>query len=347
MGKAASNGVLFKSGESIEVLSKVSVAVFDKTGTLTQGRPSVTDVFPLNEGSSATEVRQPDLGEPGVLQLAATAEQYSEHPLGKALLSAANSKGILPMEVDDFQMAPGMGVTATSGLKKIRVGNAEFMKSADIPGSKEVRERMERLESDGKTVVLVALDSRIVALVGLQDTPRVGAKDAIERLKNMGIEPVMLTGDSKRTANVIAQQVGLESVYAGVLPAGKAEVVRELQKSGQKVVMIGDGFNDAPALTVADVGIAMGAGTDLAIEAGGVILVRDDLDDIIAAVQIARKVVSKIKQNLAYAFMYNLVLVPIAGFGLLYPALAGLAMAASSVSVTASSLALKRWNPSN
>jgi Cu+-exporting ATPase len=262
-------------------------------------------------------------------------------------MNAAKSRGILPSEVDDFQMTPGLGVMVASNGGKLRVGSLEFMESAGLEITSKVSENLERLRKEGKTAVLVSFDSNIVALIGLIDTPKAGARQAIEGLKQMGLQPVMLTGDNEQTAKVIAENLAIDRVYAGVLPSGKVEVIKELQRDGTKVAMIGDGFNDAPALTIADVGIAMGAGTDLAIEAGSVVLVRDDINDIVAAVRIARKVVSKIKQNLAYAFLYNVILVPIAGLGLLYPALAGLAMAASSISVTASSLALKRWNPRN
>jgi Cu+-exporting ATPase len=249
--------------------------------------------------------------------------------------------------VDDFQMTPGLGVMVVSNGGKIRVGNVEFIESAGIQITSKVSEDLARLRKEGKTAVLISVDSTIVALIGLIDIPKAGAREAVEQLKRMGLQPVMLTGDNEQTARVVAENLGIDLVHAGVLPSGKFDVIKQLQRDGSKVAMVGDGFNDAPALTVADVGIAMGAGTDLAIEAGSVVLVRDDIKDIVAAVRISRKVVSKIRQNLVYAFMYNVILVPVAGLGLLYPALAGLAMAASSLSVTASSLALRRWNPRN
>ncbi|HKU48688.1 MAG TPA: heavy metal translocating P-type ATPase [Nitrososphaera sp.] len=351
MGKAASNGVLFKSGEAIETLSKVKVAIFDKTGTLTEGKPVVTDILQTAEVLSAGHREESYAASTQVLELAATAEQWSEHPLAKAILREAKSKGIQPANVKDFQMTPGMGVTAVvngegnSSDRKVRVGSPEFMQSQGIEMQAGVLASLEKLQHDGKTAVLISQDATVIGIVGMQDTPKAGAHELIARLKEGGIEPVMITGDNLETANVIAKSVGISRVYAGVLPSGKVELVRTIQKEGKRVVMIGDGFNDAPALTAADVGIAMGAGTDLAIESGGVVLVRDEIGDVITAIEIARKVVSKIKQNLIYAFMYNAVLVPVAAFGMLYPALAGLAMAASSVSVTASSLSLKRWSP--
>ncbi|TLY06459.1 MAG: HAD family hydrolase, partial [Thaumarchaeota archaeon] len=204
---------------------------------------------------------------------------------------------------------------------------------------------IDRLQEEGKTVVIVSVDNTALGLIALLDIPKQGAKEAVSILKSMRIEPVMLTGDNEKTASKIAQMVGIERVFANVLPSGKVEVVRKIQGEGKKVAMIGDGINDAPALTVADVGIAIGSGTDIAIEAGKVILVRDDIRDVVTAIEIAKKTVGKIKQNLTYAFMYNAVLIPVAAAGFLYPALAGIAMAASSVSVTMSSLAMKRWMP--
>lgn len=337
MGKGASNGVIFKSGDSIETMSKVSVAVFDKTGTLTAGRPSITDIVQLQEVLSAAGSVQ--AGEQQVLELAATAEQWSEHPLAKAIVAHAKSNNIQPKDVDDFQATPGLGVTASYSGMKIRVGSPGFI---DANSSADLVDKMQR---EGKTVVLVSVDSRVVGVIGLLDTPKQGAREAIAELRSLGIEPVMLTGDNRMTAEEIARMVGIERVFAGVLPSGKVDVVKKLQQEGNRVAMVGDGINDAPALTAADVGIAIGSGTDLAVEAGNVVLIRDDIRDVVSSVRIARKIVSKIRQNLIYAFAYNVVLIPVAAVGLLYPALAGLAMAASSVSVTASSLALRRWSP--
>jgi Cu+-exporting ATPase len=325
--------VIFKGGDAVEALSKASVAVFDKTGTLTEGRPSVTDVVQLQMLQTGTA--QP---ENQVLELAAIAEQWSEHPLAKAIVEHARSKGVQPKDVDDFQATPGMGVTTVYKGMTIKVGSPDFVAARQEPA-------VEKLQGEGKTAVLVSVDGRVVGAVGLLDSPKRGAKEAIDALKRLGIEPVILTGDNKGTAEAVARVVGIERVFAGVLPSGKVDVVRQIQDEGSKVVMVGDGINDAPALTAADVGIAVGSGTDLAVEAGGVVLIRSDIRDVVAAVEIARKTVSKIKQNLIYAFAYNVVLIPVAATGLLYPALAGLAMAVSSVSVTMSSLALKRWNP--
>jgi Cu+-exporting ATPase len=342
MSKGASNGVIFKSGDAIETLSKASVAVFDKTGTLTVGRPSVTDVLPLQE------ILLPSrsvLTDSQLLEFAAIAEQWSEHPLGRAIVEHARNRGLQRKDVDDFQATPGMGVDVFHEGMKIKVGSPDFINSTNVEGVDSATDLVDKLQQEGKTVVLVSIDGKLAGVIGLLDSPKLGAKETIAALRSLGIEPVMLTGDNQRTADAVARQVGIERVFAGVLPSGKVDVVKAIQHEGKKVAMIGDGINDAPALTAADVGIAIGSGTDLAVEAGGVVLIREDIRDVVSAVQIAKKIVSKIKQNLAYAFMYNIVLIPVAAIGMLYPALAGLAMAASSVSVTASSLALKRWTP--
>jgi Cu+-exporting ATPase len=339
MGKGASNGVIFKGGDAIEALSKASVAIFDKTGTLTEGKPSVTDVVVQQSQMLQSANNNTAQSEIQVLEFAATAEQWSEHPLAKAIVEYARSKGIHPKDVDDFQAVPGMGVTAVYNGMTIKVGSPDFV-------SARAEQAVEKLQREGKTAVIVSVDDRIVGAIGLIDSPKKGTMEAMASLKSLGIEPMMLTGDNKRTAEAIAKAVGIERVFAGVLPSGKVDVVRQIQREGKKVVMVGDGINDAPALTAANVGIAVGSGTDLAVEAGSIVLVRSDIKDVVAAIEIARKTVSKIRQNLIYAFAYNVVLIPVAAAGLLYPALAGLAMAASSVSVTSSSLALRRWKPS-
>ena len=365
MGKGASNGVLFKSGDAVELLSKVSVAIFDKTGTLTQGKPQVTDVIVVNESglpnldqfssildlSKDKALTQQLRVEPSnlvALTLAAIVEKGSEHPLGKAIVSYAQSKGINTehFDLDDFEATAGRGVTATYNGMTINVGSLGFMRHQNIDTSNSSK-TIENLQEEGKTTVLVSINGKVVAIIALLDIPKSGAKETISALKSLGIEPVMLTGDNEKTAREIARSIGIDRIFADVLPSGKVDVVEQIQKEGnnEKVAMIGDGLNDAPALTAADVGIAIGSGTDIAIEAGRVVLIRDDIRDVVAAVEIARKTVSKIKQNLLYAFVYNIILIPVAATGLLYPALAGIAMAASSVSVTMSSLALKRWVP--
>jgi Cu+-exporting ATPase len=343
MGKGASNGVIFKSGDAIEMLSKVSHVVFDKTGTLTVGKPVVTDVVQVKPEIGALGSQYSD-GQSGVLALAATAENYSEHPLAKAIVSHAQGMGLQPKDISDFQSTPGMGVMVALDDTKVRVGNAGFMETFGVDTAAATA-TLEQLQAQGKTTVLVSVGSEVVGVIGLLDAPKPEAGRAVSELKARGIEPVMLTGDNRRTAQEVARLVGIERVYAGVLPSGKVDVINDIRKADGKVAMVGDGINDAPALTAADVGIAIGSGTDLAIEAGNVVLVRNNILDVVSAYDIAGKTVGKIKQNLAYAFFYNIILIPVAAAGLLYPALAGLAMAASSVSVTMSSLSLKRWKP--
>jgi Cu+-exporting ATPase len=358
MGKGASNGVLFKSGDAMETLNKISVAIFDKTGTLTQGEPQVTDIIQIADidtsivSSSTTSPNlQTTTGENGssaLLALAAIAERGSEHPLAKAIVNHAQDHGIALStfaDASEFEVTAGRGVTAVYGGLTIKVGSPAFMQDQNVDISSSDHSIVERLQGEGKTTILVSVNGKIAGVIGLLDTPKPGAKEAVSALKSLGIESVMLTGDNERTAKEIARLVGIERVFANVLPSGKVDVVTTIQKEGKRVAMVGDGINDAPALSAADVGIAIGSGTDVAIEAGKIVLIRDDIRDVVAAIEIAKKTVSKIKQNLIYAFMYNIILLPIAGAGLLYPALAGIAMAASSVSVTTSSLILKRWSP--
>ena len=344
MSKGASNGVIFRGGEAMELLNKISVAIFDKTGTLTEGKPQVTDVIEIKELATIHPSIKSDKNNDTTLALAAIAEKGSEHPLAKAIVAHAKNQGIKIEDVSYLEAIPGLGVMATYNDLSLKVGSPTFMQDQkiDISSSNKI---IDRLQEEGKTAVIVSVDNTALGVIGLLDTPKKGAREAVSILKSMKIESVMLTGDNEKTARKIAQMVGIERIFANILPSGKVEVVRKIQNEGKKVAMIGDGINDAPALTAADVGIAIGSGTDIAIEAGKVILVRDDIRDVVTAIEIAKKTVGKIKQNLTYAFMYNVVLIPVAAVGLLYPALAGIAMASSSVSVTMSSLAMKRWTP--
>jgi P-type Cu+ transporter len=384
MEKGASNGVLFKSGETMETLSKASFAIFDKTGTLTEGKPQVTDVLQLKEIPSLTSLAQltkrgyfqidgqqatstvrssPHKDSLTLLTLAAIAEKNSEHPLARAIvgyaqdLDAEINNSLIINDISDFEAIPGQGVIVvfSSGMR-VKVGNPEFIqqRSIDVTSSSSIQllsNSIEKLQREGKTTVLISVDDVIVGLIALLDTPKHGAKEAISALKSLGIESVMLTGDNENTAREIARSIGIQKVFANVLPSGKVDVIRQIQNEqmkyneNKKVVMIGDGINDAPALTTADVGIAIGSGTDVAIEAGKVVLIRDDIRDVVSAIEISKKTVSKIKQNLIYAFMYNVMLIPLAATGILSPALAGIAMAASSFSVMMSSLLLQRWTP--
>ncbi|MGI0096893.1 MAG: copper-translocating P-type ATPase, partial [Nitrosopumilaceae archaeon] len=345
MGKGAQNGVIFKGGDALEMLSKTKVAVFDKTGTLTEGKPQVIDLLSLKQitladGSVTTN------SEEKILEIAGIAEKNSEHPLAKSIVKKARELNLDLPDPSDFVAIPGKGVRATHNGNTILVGSPKQLESEGIE-IKIAVEYISRFQLEGKTVVLVALDNQLIGLISLLDSPKQGAKAALMALKENGIEVVMLTGDNERTSATIAKELSIEKVIANVMPSDKVNVIKELQNSGKKVAMIGDGINDAAAIMQSDVGIAIGSGTDVALEAGKVVLIRDDLSSVVTAIEISKKTVNKIRQNLFYAFAYNTVLIPVAGVGLLYPALAGLAMAASSVSVTLSSLSLKRWTPKN
>jgi Cu+-exporting ATPase len=331
MSKSAQNGVIFKNGEALEALSKIQIMVFDKTGTLTEGKPQVTDIFPLNSTKDH------------VLQVAAAIEANSEHPLAKAIVERAKQSNLELGNVSDFIASPGRGIEARYNDSVVVAGKLDFVaeKGIDI---KAIQETASGLHDQGKTTVIIASNSVILGIIALLDVSKPTARDTITDLRQIGIKTVMLSGDNLQTATTVANQIGIDHVIANVLPHQKVEVIKQLQKEG-RVAMIGDGINDAAALAEANVGIAVASGTDIAIEAGGIILIGSDPYDTISAIQISKKTVSKIKQNLFYAFAYNIALIPLAGLGLLYPALAGLAMAASSVSVTTSSLLLKRWSP--
>lgn len=352
MGKGAQHSIIFKNGKALEMLSRVDVVVFDKTGTLTHGRPVVTDVISLSStvmvdgdgdgissSSSSNGAYLRDL-----LEAAASIERNSEHPLAKAIVEKASSIGIMLKEVEDFKAIPGKGVKAMYRGREIMVGSPRMLESMGI-AIDSCKGKISSLQDEGKTVVLVSIDGKPSGIIAFMDEPKQSSMDAVNMLKSMGIDVVMLTGDNRRSADAIARALGIEHVLAEVMPDGKIDAIRMVQVEGKRVAMVGDGINDAPALMQADVGIAMGNGTDIAIEAGDVILLRDDPIGVATAVELSRKVMSKIRQNLVYAFMYNVALIPVAAIGLLYPALAGLAMAASSISVTMSSLLMRRWMP--
>ncbi len=345
MGKAAQNGVIFKDGYALELLGKIKVALFDKTGTLTYGKPKVTDIIAFKQ-LTITNGYGDSLDDPNkrVLEIAAIAEKNSEHPLAKSIVEMAREMGVMLREPSEFIAIPGRGVKAVYENSKIIVGSPRLMENEGID-IRAAKECISKLQQEGKTIVLVYLDKELLGLIALLDTPKPNAREALDALRNMGIEVIMLTGDNDKTASTIAKELGIDKVIANLMPSEKVEVIRRFQAEGKKVAMIGDGINDAPSLTQADVGIAIGSGTDVALEAGSVVLVRDDLRDVVTAIEISKKSIGKIKQNLFYAFVYNASLIPVAGLGLLYPALAGLAMAASSISVTSSSLLLKRWIP--
>ncbi len=340
-GKAAEYGVLFKGAEAIEKASKLQTIVFDKTGTLTKGEPSVTDV-----------IRTTAIDEVSLLRLAGAAEKNSEHPLGEAIVRGAAARGVALSEAESFNSIPGHGVEARVEGWEVLLGNRKLMAERGVYFSSLLVEA-ERLEGEGKTVMFVAAESIPAGLIAVADTLKEHSAEAISRLHEMGIGTVMITGDNRRTADAIARQVGIDRVLAEVLPQDKASEVRQLQGLGVKVAMVGDGVNDAPALAQADVGLAIGSGTDVAKETGDVILIKDDLRDVVVALEVAQATMRKVKQNLFWAFVYNSLGIPI-GAGLLYPflaliispELAGLLMAVSSLTVTLNTLLLKGFRPS-
>lgn len=353
-GKAAENGVLFKGAEGLEKASKLQTIVFDKTGTLTKGEPSVTDViadlrFQI-EGSGVQSTFNNQ--QSAILRYAAIAEKNSEHPLGEAIVNGAASQGLLLADAESFNSIPGHGVEAQVEGRAILLGNRRLMREREVDFSSLIAQA-EALEADGKTVMFVAVDARPAGLIAVADTVKEFAVEAILRLHKMGVETAMITGDNHRTAEAIARQVGIDRVLAEVLPQDKAEEVKKLQASGKIVAMVGDGVNDAPALAQANVGMAIGSGTDVAKETGDVILIKDDIRDVVVALEVARATMRKVKQNLFWAFFYNTLSIPLAA-GLLYPftsliispEMAGLLMAVSSITVTLNTLLLKGFKPS-
>jgi Cu+-exporting ATPase len=344
-GKGAENGILFKGGEYLEIANKVQIIVFDKTGTLTKGKPSVTDMSELTNSISETEL----------LRLTAIAESGSEHPLGQAVVNYAREKGIMVANPESFEAVSGHGLQAIYADHTILIGNRKLMDDNNIHVTATADSKLKDLENQGKTAVLVAIDNKLAGIIGIADTIKENAKETIDVLKSMGIEVVMLTGDNERTANAVASMLEIDRVIAQVLPQEKEQVISKLKGEKKVVAMVGDGINDAPALARADLGIAIGSGTDVAKETGGIILIKDDIMDVVIALDLGKKTVSKIKQNLFWAFAYNTGLIPIAGgvlvpflgvgiFGWL-PMLAGVAMAMSSVTVVGNSILLGRYKP--
>ena len=338
-GKAAEFGILFKGADAVEAMSRIDTVILDKTGTLTKGEPSVTNVVPA--GGTPEQV----------LLFAAAAEKNSEHPLGEAIVLAAAERGLDVNEPEAFDSLPGRGVEATVDGRSVLLGNRQLMAERGVDVAVLTAEA-ERLEGEGKTVMFVAADGSAAGLVAVADTLKETSAQAVRELRRMGLEVVMMTGDNKRTAQAIAGQLGIERVLAEVAPGEKAAEVRRLQEEGRNVAMVGDGVNDAPALALADAGVAIGSGTDVARETGGVILVRDDVLDVAAAVQIARRTMRLVRQNLLWAFGYNAAAIPL-GAGLLYPLthqivspeLAALLMALSSFSVTMNTLRMHGYRP--
>lgn len=323
----------------MERASKVDTVVLDKTGTLTNGKPAVTDV--INVGS--IDANQ-------ILQIAASAEKGSEHPLGEAIVKAAAEKNLALSSLSHFQAIPGHGIEVVLDGKKIYLGNRQLMKTQKIALGDFIEEKMQKLEEDGKTAMILAVDGIIEGFIAVADTLKENSASAVLALQKMGFTVLMLTGDNWRTAQAIAKQIGIQNILAEVLPENKALEVKKLQQQKSVVAMVGDGINDAPALTQADVGIAIGSGSDIAKEAGQIVLVKEDLRDIINAFDLSKKTMRKIKENLFWAFIYNALGVPLAA-GVLFlwfkflvsPELAALFMAFSSVSVTLNTLLLRRY----
>ena len=324
-GKAAENGILFKGGEHLERTHRLNTIVLDKTGTITKGKPEVTDYT----------------GDLETLSLLASAEKGSEHPLAEAIVAYATEQEVALNDVDDFDAIPGYGIQATIQNKEILVGNRKLMARHSIE-TKDFEQDMSNLELEGKTAMLIAVDHTFKGIVAVADTIKESAPEAIKMLQDEGLEVVMLTGDNERTAQAIANQVGIQKVISEVLPNEKADKIKDIQSTGKKVAMVGDGVNDAPALAISDIGIAIGTGTEVAIEAADVTILGGELLLIPKAIKISHATIKNIKQNLFWAFGYNTAGIPIAAIGILAPWVAGAAMALSSVSVVTNALRLKK-----
>ncbi|MBS4026205.1 MAG: heavy metal translocating P-type ATPase, partial [Clostridia bacterium] len=330
-GKGAENGILIKSGEHLEKTHKMDTIIFDKTGTITKGEPDVTDIISFNNYS-----------EDEILRIAASVEKTSEHPLGQAIVKRAQDRLIMLSEASDFSAIPGKGLVSNFENKRILIGNRKLMQeySIDIESNEE---SVKILEEDGKTAMMMTIDEKFVGIIAVADQIKETSVQAIKDLEKMGLTVYMITGDNERTARAIAKQVGIENVLADVLPENKASKVEELKAQGKNVGMVGDGINDAPALAAANVGFAIGTGTDVAMEAADITLMRGDLNGVVTAIRLSHKTMKTIKQNLFWAFFYNTAGIPIAALGFLNPMVAGAAMAFSSVSVVSNSLRLKKF----
>jgi len=329
-GRAAEYGILFKGGEHLEQTHRIDTIVLDKTGTITHGKPQLTDVF----------VTEP-YAEAEVLALAGAAEANSEHPLADAIVSGVRGRGFAVQRAEQFEAIPGYGVQATVVGREVLVGTRKLLAGRGI-GYGEAEKQLEQLEQQGKTAMLIAIDGQYAGVLAVADTVKESSREAVERLSQLGLEVVMITGDNERTAQAIAQQVGIRHVLAQVLPEGKSAEIRRLQEQGKRVAMVGDGINDAPALAQADIGMAIGTGTDIAMEAADVTLMRGDLTAISDAIELSKRTMRNIRQNLFWALAYNSLGIPIAASGFLAPWLAGAAMALSSVSVVLNALRLQR-----
>lgn len=341
-GLAAKNGILIKSGKALEIARNINMVVFDKTGTLTKGEPIVTDVL------SVTKIPNHNDQLP-ILQLAASVEKNSEHPLAQAIVNEAKRKDLILSEVQGFQAIPGHGVSGKVNSKMILLGTRKLMTDNKID-IQLIEEQMEELENQGKTVVILSSDKKIMGLIAVADTLKDFSKQAIKMLHKLNKKVAIITGDNRRVGEAIAKELGIDKILAEVLPQGKSDEIKKLQNEGNIVAMVGDGINDSPALAQADLGIALGSGTDIAMETGEIVLIKDDLRDVVKAIDLSKFTLKKIKQNLFWAFFYNIIGIPVAA-GVLYPltgwllnpAIAAFAMAFSSVSVVSNSLLMKRY----
>lgn len=348
-GKGAEQGVLIKGGDVLQAAAEIDTVVLDKTGTITHGKPEVTDIIPVADvlGLISEREARPGGQEDALLWLLAVAERGSEHPLGQAIVNAARDRGLTLADAEHFEAVAGHGIRARVGGLDVLAGNARLFSESGVAMERAGAE-MDRLAEEGKTPMLVAVENRLVGIVAVADTARPTSRAAIEELRRMGLKVAMLTGDNRRTAEAVARTVGVDTVVAEVLPGHKADEVKRLQSEGRKVAMVGDGINDAPALAQADVGVAIGTGTDVAIEASDITLMRGDLDSVVVALRLARATLRTVKQNLFWAFIYNIVGIPVAA-GVLYPVwgitlnpmIASAAMSLSSVSVVTNSLRLR------
>ncbi|HQN69410.1 MAG TPA: heavy metal translocating P-type ATPase, partial [Anaerolineaceae bacterium] len=333
IGRGSELGILVKDSESLEIAGTVDLVLLDKTGTITRGEPHVTDIVIMDKSMNETQV----------LQIAASAEAGSEHPLGDAIRIKAFEADIETLPVERFRAISGKGVRANVNGQTVLIGNQAFIESYDISIHESSRQSLNQLQNEAKTVVIMSIDGKASAMFAIMDTLKESSIKAIRDLHELGLKVVMLTGDNHATAQAIATEAGIDKVYAGLLPADKTDRIKQLQADGHKVAMVGDGINDAPALSQADVGIAIGTGTDVAIASAQIVSMSGDLMNVPLSIRLSRRVLRIIRQNLFWAFFYNIILIPLAAFGVMNPMLAALAMAFSSIFVVTNSLRLKKF----